>query len=411
VCGTPGYIAPEVYLQGSAAADARSDIYSFGLVMWQMAGGSWTPPFHVAPQGDLSRYLSRIYDLQTGGPAPRIETPLWDMIERALQVDPARRYGSFAELREDLAALLRRETGRAPAVPCQPPPDADFWNNRGISLECLGRSKQAVDCYDKAIAADASHTHAWTNKGFALRGLGRHEQALHCFDRALAIDTGFAYAWHGRAGVLTSLQRYEEALDNYRRALQTDPDFYVAWGGQAHVLSLLGQYEQAEACYDEVLRRDRRNVEALTGKALGLERQGRLEEALSCLDQATAWNKIDPALWNNKGGILHGLGEYEKALVCYDEAIVIDDNFVMAWENKARVLISLGRFAQALECLEEVFRRDAARTSALFLQAVCEDALGRPGATASYRRFLAHAVADDPNLEVARQRLTSLECP
>src|SRR2546425_2395392 len=44
-CRTPGYIAPEVYR--CEKADVRSDIYSFGLVLWQMAVGSRLPPFIV----------------------------------------------------------------------------------------------------------------------------------------------------------------------------------------------------------------------------------------------------------------------------------------------------------------------------------------------------------------------------
>ncbi len=45
VSGTPGYIAPEVFR--GEKADVRSDIYSFGLVLWQMAAGSRKPPSSI----------------------------------------------------------------------------------------------------------------------------------------------------------------------------------------------------------------------------------------------------------------------------------------------------------------------------------------------------------------------------
>jgi hypothetical protein len=53
VCGTPGYMAPEVFR--GEGADVRSDIYSFGLVLWQMASGSRVPPFvqGVTPPGHV----------------------------------------------------------------------------------------------------------------------------------------------------------------------------------------------------------------------------------------------------------------------------------------------------------------------------------------------------------------------
>ncbi|MBI4864021.1 MAG: serine/threonine protein kinase, partial [Candidatus Riflebacteria bacterium] len=46
VCGSPGYMAPEV-LDG-VEADVLSDIYSFGVVLWQMATGTPLSPFAPA---------------------------------------------------------------------------------------------------------------------------------------------------------------------------------------------------------------------------------------------------------------------------------------------------------------------------------------------------------------------------
>ena len=54
ICGTPGYMAPEVY-QGEGA-DMLSDIYSFGLVLWQMAAGSPDPPFAPERWVDVEEY-------------------------------------------------------------------------------------------------------------------------------------------------------------------------------------------------------------------------------------------------------------------------------------------------------------------------------------------------------------------
>src|SRR6266516_3501860 len=58
-CGTPGYIAPEGYRYEQA--DVRSDIYSFGLVLWQMAVGSRVPPFMVPLRSDAESFLRAIY--------------------------------------------------------------------------------------------------------------------------------------------------------------------------------------------------------------------------------------------------------------------------------------------------------------------------------------------------------------
>ena len=41
--GTPGYISPEAYR--GEEADVRSDLFSFGVVLWQLAAGRAAPPF------------------------------------------------------------------------------------------------------------------------------------------------------------------------------------------------------------------------------------------------------------------------------------------------------------------------------------------------------------------------------
>ena len=48
ICGTPGYIAPEIFR--GEAADARSDMFSFGLVLWQLARGSRSLPYPPPPR-------------------------------------------------------------------------------------------------------------------------------------------------------------------------------------------------------------------------------------------------------------------------------------------------------------------------------------------------------------------------
>ena len=101
VCGTPGYIAPEV-MRGDGA-DVQSDIYSFGLVLWQMATGSPVPPFHSPVQQDVNEYVREVYQQQMRGRVPAGGGPLREAIERCLSPEPLRRYKDTAAAREDCA--------------------------------------------------------------------------------------------------------------------------------------------------------------------------------------------------------------------------------------------------------------------------------------------------------------------
>jgi serine/threonine protein kinase len=151
-CGTPGYMAPEVYR--GEGADSRSDIYSFGLVLWQMAAGSAAPPFVAPYRGDLEGYLRQIYEQQMTGHVPRVDGFLGPVVERCLRPKAAERYVSFGELRRALEPILERGTGKKLEVPQMREKTAVFWTNKGASLAALGRREEAINCYDRALAID-----------------------------------------------------------------------------------------------------------------------------------------------------------------------------------------------------------------------------------------------------------------
>jgi TolB-like protein/tRNA A-37 threonylcarbamoyl transferase component Bud32/tetratricopeptide (TPR) repeat protein len=100
VLGTPAYMAPE-QIAGDSGADERADIYSLGLVAYEMFGGA--SPFEAkSPQALLAAHV-------TVAPRPlnalRSDLPpaLAALVMRCLQKDPADRPQSAA----DLAAQLR----------------------------------------------------------------------------------------------------------------------------------------------------------------------------------------------------------------------------------------------------------------------------------------------------------------
>jgi serine/threonine protein kinase len=242
-CGTPGYMAPEVY-RGDGA-DIRSDIYSFGLVLWQMATGSRAPPFVVPYRGDLEGYLRQIYEQQVTGRVPGVDGFLGPVLERCLRPKPAERYGSFGELRRALEPVLERKTGKKLEVPQLGEKTAAFWNNKGGSLNALGRHEEALVCYNQALAIDPRDALAWNSKGNALADLVRRDEAISCYDQALAIDPRGVRAWYNKGNALAASGRYEEAISCYDRALAIDPRLAWAWRNKALSEEALGRKREA----------------------------------------------------------------------------------------------------------------------------------------------------------------------
>jgi len=382
VCGTPGYIAPEILL--GRQGDVRSDIYSFGLVMWQMAKGSSVPPFHVPYEkvANIEEYLGRVFDQQMKKRVPDVGSPMQSAIERCLSPEPSRRYASFEELRKELDLILRRRTGRAIELPSSPDRTAGSWKNKGVSLDELGRHEEAIACYDKALEIDPGDVNTWSNKGTALGALGRHQEAIACLDQALRLNPESAPAWSNKGNALDSLAHYEEALGCFAKALQVDPQNAVVWHNKGKSLYALARYEESLTCFAKSAQLDPRYASAWTGQAIAFGALGQHKEAGACLAKA---EKIDPqcaddwkrtlaargnhetalssfnhdaAAWGLQGTDLLKLGRYEEALVCYAKALEIDPRFGGAWYNRGSAFSSLGRHEEALTCYTQVLDID-----------------------------------------------------
>jgi len=101
--GTPAYMAPEVLLQ--RPDDGRSDIFSIGLVFYEMLGGD--QPFRSE---SLATTVAKIVHVDPA-PLKNVPAPLAAVINRALAKDPELRYPDAAALLED---LRRVEQGGKP---------------------------------------------------------------------------------------------------------------------------------------------------------------------------------------------------------------------------------------------------------------------------------------------------------
>ena len=109
VMGSPLYISPEA--GRGDPADFRSDIYSFGATFYHLLTGK--PPFFAeTPIGVITKHITQplppVRSVKAG-----IPPALAAILERAMEKDPARRYQSYDELLEALAAARPQATTTA----------------------------------------------------------------------------------------------------------------------------------------------------------------------------------------------------------------------------------------------------------------------------------------------------------
>lgn len=93
---------------------------------------------------------------------------------------------------------------------------------KGQSLMNLGEAKEALACFEQALALEPDNTDLLVKKGLALEQLEIWDDALASYNRALSLDPGLTVAYLYKGGVCNRLQRYQEALQSYERALHTE---------------------------------------------------------------------------------------------------------------------------------------------------------------------------------------------
>jgi tetratricopeptide (TPR) repeat protein len=312
--GTPAYMPPEQF-DAPEHCDQRSDVYAFGVVLFQMLNGGRLP-FTVgtadeapSPPEELWRHFR---ELHRCAPVPAIDSPVEDIVRRCLEKNAQDRFQTFAELRDALAAVLQAQFGLAATCAQAGNPDAFDLCNQGMSLHNVGRFAEALACYDQALAQDSNLAMAWSNRGEALAALGRQDEAAHCFDR-----------------VITS---------------------HPAWGWNKQGILRLRRQElpQAEACFLNALAADQKRLDARINLGEVLARQSRLPEAIQQLDHAVALEPRSFLAWFNRGLAQYRAGLMADALASFDQAVRINPGDAEAVRMQATTLYHVGRPADAV---------------------------------------------------------------
>jgi len=111
--GTIAYMSPEQVK--AKELDARTDLFSFGVVLYEMATG--VTPFRADSTGLIFDAILNRAPLPPGQLNPDMPAELGRIILRALEKDPGSRYQTAAELRDDLKRLKRElDSGRSVAA-------------------------------------------------------------------------------------------------------------------------------------------------------------------------------------------------------------------------------------------------------------------------------------------------------
>jgi serine/threonine-protein kinase len=121
IVGTPWYMSPE-QTRGDTL-DARSDVYSFGIVVFETFTGD--VPFRSGDVVDVMLMHRNEPAPLSGRKAVGLPLPVVPILAKALAKDRAERYGSVADLRADLMRAAQNVSPEVQTLVSPPTADAD----------------------------------------------------------------------------------------------------------------------------------------------------------------------------------------------------------------------------------------------------------------------------------------------
>lgn len=105
--GTPAYMAPEQAKGGGKGLSTAVDVYSLGVLLYEMLAGR--VPFPGTATLDILRQVVETEPQRPSALRPKVDIELETVCLRCLDKDPKRRYGSAEALAEELERWLRHE--------------------------------------------------------------------------------------------------------------------------------------------------------------------------------------------------------------------------------------------------------------------------------------------------------------
>jgi len=278
--GTPLYMSPE-QINGQPL-DARSDMYSFGIMAWHILAGR--PPFTGETAMAVAvKHLNEKPPLLTDF-RPEVSPQLRDLIKRLIQKKKDDRYTDFGAVLTEIKQIIRQVTGKEDATIPLKPPSSTFLPVVDHSLR-----KQAIWLSISCVVIMA----ASAGVGWTMRTPELNTVVSTGAPRVNRMPTAdgqlfWALTHPNDEAAWILVKDYDGASDEFKARAQT---------ALGLIYLKTNRRKLAEATFDELAIDSKFKVNGYAGQALAAGLRGELDNARKLVAQVDASErKIFPEL-------------------------------------------------------------------------------------------------------------------
>ncbi|MDB6026252.1 MAG: Tetratricopeptide 2 repeat protein [Verrucomicrobiales bacterium] len=194
-------------------------------------------------------------------------------------------------------------------------------NGLGNSLAATGQTQEALEHFDKGLAAKPDSVELINNLASVLLDQGRAQEAVTYLQKAIKIAPRAAMAFYNLGNANDQLHHTQEAESNYRKAIEIDPGHAQAHSNLGCLLYAAGKKKEAVEEFTHAITIRPDYAEALNNLAVIFLELGRRSEATSLLQDAIRANPNYADAHFTLGNALLSQGWYAEAVEAFRRAL------------------------------------------------------------------------------------------
>lgn len=361
IMGTAAYMSPEHFL-GMDYVDFTSDIYSFGVVLYELLAKRL--PFEKSGNNvqELLDNFQKHHQNSTPIKLREINNSLPISIEHlvmsCLEKSPGNRPQKFGEIKGTLIDIYSSLTGNTYFTVKENSLIETAPSRITRSYYHIGDYDGAIKMADEALLgylSDDQRVEVLNLKGQALESLGKYEDSIVQYDLALKIAPEAAFVWNNKGGAYNWMKKFDEGIECLEKSIAFDPNDWAPYHNMGVAIDMKGNHEASLEWFDRALKINPVHVNSLASKGNVLQKLERFDDAIEYEQRALAINPRDANAINNLCVIYQKKGDLESALRYADQIIDLDLRLPLAWNNKAKILFQAGQYDNALDTIEKGF--------------------------------------------------------